>query len=279
MSAKGANNCICVTCGKGFHTPPSGIARGQGKYCEQACQTTAQTKGIERACEQCGAIFRPEPSAVAAGWGRYCGTDCRAAAQRKRVTLTCETCGRPVERTPSSVKHRTFCSTTCDRNRPPEPIILDSDGLTARIPLHTRDGSIRDYALIDAGDAEWAGRYYWCLDDGYVRRYGGIRLHRDVLGLTPGDGLEGDHINLDKLDNRRNNLRVVTRPQSAQNKPSYAGGSSQYRGVAWSKSAKLWVASCNVGGKRVYMERFGSELEAAEAARAARARYLPFATN
>jgi hypothetical protein len=79
MSAKGANNCICVTCGKGFHTPPSGIARGQGKYCEQACQTTAQTKGIERACEQCGAIFRPEPSAVAAGWGRYCGTATRRA--------------------------------------------------------------------------------------------------------------------------------------------------------------------------------------------------------
>jgi hypothetical protein len=271
--------CTCLTCGKSFTKSPSDIARGRGRYCQQACQTAAMQKSVERSCEQCGDTFRPRPDAVAAGWGRYCSTDCRAAAQRKKIALPCETCGTTVTRKPSSVRGRTFCSALCDRNRRPEPIILDEDGVTARIPLHARDGSLKAYAIIDAADAEWAGQYHWSLDGGYVRRAGGIRLHRALLGRTEGDGVEGDHRNLNKLDNRRSNLRATTRPQNAQNRPSHAGASSQYRGVSWNKSEGLWVAYCHVGGKRVYSARFSDELEAAEAARQARARFLPFATN
>ena len=48
-------------------------------------------------------------------------------------------------------------------------------------------------------------------------------LHREVLGLTPGDGLETDHRNGDRLDNRRSNLRVATRAQNAQNVPARSG--------------------------------------------------------
>lgn len=271
--------CTCLTCGKTFMRFPSDIARGRGKYCEQACQTAAMRKGVERVCLQCGDTFPSTPNAVAAGGGRYCSTLCRTAAQRKKVTAACETCGRTVERKPSSIRGRTFCSTFCDRNRRPEPIILDADGLTARIPLHAQDGSVRAEALIDAADVGWAGQYHWYLDGGYVKRGDGVRLHRDLLGLTPGDGVEGDHINLNKLDNRRSNLRVTTRPQSAQNKPSYTGTSSHYRGVSWDKREKLWVAYCHVNGKRVYSARFESEQEAAEAAAAARRQFLPFATN
>lgn len=55
-----------------------------------------------------------------------------------------------------------------------------------------------------------------------VRRFtenGGKRsayLHREILGLAHGDGIEGDHENGDTLDNRRTNLRRATRSQNAQ---------------------------------------------------------------
>jgi hypothetical protein len=192
--------------------------------------------------------------------------------------VTCA-CGRPFERKPYQITERdTFCSTRCANGRRAEPIILDDDGVIARIPLHARDGSVQ-YTLIDAADADWAAQWQWHLDDGYVKRRKGIRLHRELLGLMYGDGVEGDHINLDKLDNRRSNLRVTTRIQSAQNKPSYAGTSSQYRGVAWSKQHGRWKAYYQLGGKQTHLGYFADELEAAEVARAARLRFMTWATN
>ena len=84
-----------------------------------------------------------------------------------------------------------------------------------RIPLKRRDGTVRGYAIFDQSDAA-LGQYPWYLLGGYVGRAvprpdGGQTaelMHRVILGLAPGDGLEGDHINLDKLDNRRSNLGV-----------------------------------------------------------------------
>ena len=42
-------------------------------------------------------------------------------------------------------------------------------------------------------------------------------MHRQILGLIHGDGKEVDHINKDRLDNRRANLRVVTRKENCAN--------------------------------------------------------------
>lgn len=43
-------------------------------------------------------------------------------------------------------------------------------------------------------------------------------FHRWLLGLSPGDGWVGDHINRDVLDCRRSNLRVVTPAASNLNR-------------------------------------------------------------
>jgi hypothetical protein len=43
-------------------------------------------------------------------------------------------------------------------------------------------------------------------------------LHRLILGLEPGSDLECDHINRNPWDNRRANLRKVTRKENCANR-------------------------------------------------------------
>lgn len=245
---------------------------------------------IPRVCQQCSRDFLAYPSQIKIGTGNYCSKSCALAARNirssKRQTLLCETCGRSFERKLADIKRRgahTYCSITCRSAAPPAPVILSDDGLSARLPLQARDGSITGYAVIDASDLEWAGKWRWHANkvSGRVVRNVGpqvIWLHREVLGLTEGDGLEADHIDRDPLNNRRGNLRVVTRAQNAQNLPVRLG-TSRYRGVAWSTQYSQWLAYAHVNRKRVYSELFDSEDAAGEAARKARARLMTHATD
>jgi hypothetical protein len=167
------------------------------------------------------------------------------------------------------------------------PAEISSDGLTARLPLFSRDGSICGYAVLDAADAEWASQWRWALNiDGYAIRSDGsaqdkrsILLHRELLGLVPGDGLEGDHRNRSRLDDRRENLRAIPKPAQQQNVPGQHGRSSAHRGVSWNTQKQRWHAYTHVSGKTHHLGYFESEDEAAEAARAGRARLLPYAID
>jgi hypothetical protein len=157
---------------------------------------------------------------------------------------------------------------------------------TVRIPLRAKDGSVRAYALIDAADVEWVNRWRWYLTTGYAarsevtkRQKRTIFLHRMLLGLRPGDGFEGDHINRDTLDDRRSNLRRVRRAQGHQNLPSQKRGTSSKRGVGWIARLGKWRARLMLDGKEHHLGLFETEQEAAEAARAGRARLMPFSVD
>lgn len=149
---------------------------------------------------------------------------------------------------------------------------------TVRIPLRARDGTIRGYALIDAADAEWAKRFRWRID-GFGYAIAVIRMHRELLGLTTDDPRIGDHINRDTLDNRRGNLRAATGHESMQNRGSHKGSTSLHRGVYWHSAKQRWMATVQVNGKRTDLGRFKTEEAAAEAARSARARLMPFSVD
>jgi len=58
-----------------------------------------------------------------------------------------------------------------------------------------------------------------------------------------------DHINMNKQDNRYENLRPVSSNFNNFNIRKREGGSSNYRGVSWVKREKKWVAQIKVGGK------------------------------
>ena len=89
-----------------------------------------------------------------------------------------------------------------------------------------------------------------------------IPMHRQLLGLTKGNRLKGDHINHDTLDNRRINLRAVTAQQNAQNRKRYRDNRSGFKGVA--KNYGQWVACITVDGKTTVLGRFATPEAASE---------------
>lgn len=157
---------------------------------------------------------------------------------------------------------------------------------TVRIPLRARDGSVRAYVIVDVDDAEWASRWRWSLVGGYAyrqRTVAGHRqslyLHRELLGLMLGDGLEADHIDRDRLNCRRANLRILTRATNNQNRGSRRGSTSPHRGVYWRADRGKWRAEIEIDRRRINLGTFDDEAEAAAAARVARRRLMPYAVD
>ncbi len=155
------------------------------------------------------------------------------------------------------------------------------------IPLWGKD-RIRAWALVDACDFMDVARFRWHLTDtGYACRwYGGRppkrkrdRMHRRVLGLPNGDKRQADHLNRNRLDNRRCNLRIVLNDaQNKQNLGSNKRTTSPYRGVSWSVSRQRWVAQARCGDK-YFMRRCLREDEARDAVMAWRSANMPFAVE
>lgn len=157
-----------------------------------------------------------------------------------------------------------------------------------QLPLRNRRGQIVAHAIVDDSDFDAVAAFRWHRDDkGYARRYerlsdgrkAAVFLHRAVLGLSRGDGLEVDHVNRTPLDNRRANLRVATRQMQMLNRGSHRGSSSRYRGVTWQADKGKWRARVRYGSRSVPLGYFDSEEEAGRAAAAWRATHLPFITE
>jgi hypothetical protein len=162
---------------------------------------------------------------------------------------------------------------------------------SVEVPQETREttkkaiklpcGSI---AWVDAEDYDRLSRYAWRKGPNgrkdrnlkyYVYRceyVNGKRiktyLHREILGLKPGDGKNADHIDGDPMNNVRSNLRVATPESNMQNrrKSTTIGGrptSSPYKGVVKLKDRERWVARIWVKGEQVFLGHFDDEREAA----------------
>lgn len=147
-----------------------------------------------------------------------------------------------------------------------------------KIPLRARDGTVRAYALVDDEDYETVSAHRWYLGkNGYVMRGRAVYLHRQLLGLAHGDRRQGDHWNLNRLDNRRGNLRICTDGENKQNtraRRTYAGRapSSTYRGVSFRKDTGRWKAEVGLNGKTHSFGCFDTQDEAAVAAAEGRRR-------
>lgn len=90
-----------------------------------------------------------------------------------------------------------------------------------------------------------------------------IRLAREIMGLTVDDGMEVDHINRNTLDNRRENLRVVSPMKNQWNAGVRVDNKWGYRGVYWNMISFQYQLKCN---KKMYQKSgFKTPEEAARA--------------
>ncbi len=91
-----------------------------------------------------------------------------------------------------------------------------------------------------------------------------IPMQRFILGVFD-PNLIVDHINRNGLDNRKKNLRVCTRAESAYNRvyPKKKNSYSQYRGVT--KYNNRWMAQIQKNYKVIFLGRFKTEQDAARA--------------
>jgi hypothetical protein len=131
-------------------------------------------------------------------------------------------------------------------------------------------------ALVDDDFADLA-RYRWRLGQGYAFRYGDkrIMLHHVVLPEAPAPGLVRDHINRNRLDSRRCNLRWVTKTENAQNcSPSISKGLG-IRGVRFDTVAGRYLARVQSHGKALVRAWFDDPIEAGEFLRQGRMRLMP----
>jgi hypothetical protein len=134
---------------------------------------------------------------------------------------------------------------------------------------------IPEGVLVDDDVEVWASKFRWRImkstKTSYVRRHvsGETRsefLHREVLGLEPGDGRKVDHINGNGLDNRRANLRIVDHALNQLNRIGIdAKNTSGFRGVYF-RNGK-WFAKCSVSKRQHYLGTYDTREAAAEAVR------------
>tara|TARA_R110000751_G_scaffold207745_1_gene311540 strand:+ start:198 stop:683 length:486 start_codon:yes stop_codon:yes gene_type:complete len=109
---------------------------------------------------------------------------------------------------------------------------------------------------------------YSSTKDGLIRK----RLHRILMG-EPED-LVVDHINRDPLDNRRENLRIVSRQENQMNLSMKKTNKSGITGVSWHKDANKWRADIAYKYKHIYLGYFDTLEEARKAREDAEEEYF-----
>lgn len=137
--------------------------------------------------------------------------------------------------------------------------------------VDTNQGNIM---LVDRSDINLVANFKWYLNsNGYPSTFGTyddtikfprpVPLHRILFGQLD-EGYVVDHINRDKMDNRRHNLRVCTSLQNSYNKSKLKG--QRYKGVTKheTKNRVTYIASISKDGVKHEIKDIQTEEEAAK---------------
>lgn len=196
------------------------------------------------------------------------------------MTMYCGHCLNDISMCPADCPGRIETGMIVPNPLPPLPDgwVRCGDG-TVKIPIG--HGA---YAIVDADSCEalkgvkwssngrgYAQRHISYPTDGRRRKKAKLKMHRIIAGAAPGQLV--DHINGDKLDNRRCNLRIVTKRQNNTNKtssPHQKNGA--FKGVQWVPEMNKWRAHIAGGAikpdgcrRKIHLGYFADPVEAAKA--------------
>ncbi len=132
------------------------------------------------------------------------------------------------------------------------------------------------FALVDDADFEWLSKWKWHVsNNGYAvrtehyrkpcgkRSENKIRMHRVIANVSAGSQV--DHIDGNKLNNNRYNLRICTHAENSRNKAKLKNNTSWYKGVSFYKRNKKFTAYIQIDSKTKYLGYFQTAEDAARA--------------
>jgi HNH endonuclease/AP2 domain len=129
--------------------------------------------------------------------------------------------------------------------------------------------------LVDDEDYEFLNQFAWQVDkeNSVAMHFNGktMLLHRFII--NPPKGLEIDHIDGNRLNNQKSNLRLATSSQNKINRGPRKDNKSGYKGVSWHKQQEKWTARIMTSGKYLSLGLFKDIRLAAQAYNEAAVRY------
>lgn len=153
------------------------------------------------------------------------------------------------------------------------------DGATVKVYFNNTD----NYFLCDLEDWQPISDMltWWETESGYARAdlgdgYGNLLFHVYALNIKPTEYVMCDHINRNRLDNRKRNLRIVTSGINNYNQKIYKNNKTGCAGVYYRKSTNKWYAYIGVEGKQIYCGGFDTYEEAKEVKGQAELKYYGF---
>lgn len=124
-----------------------------------------------------------------------------------------------------------------------------------------------EFFYFDLEDYDLIKNYRWSKKErGYIytkqeNKY--IRMHRLVMNCP--DDMDIDHINHNTMDNRKSNLRIVTKSQNHMNKTIYKNNTSGVKGISWDSRKNKWLVELQKENTKIKIGRYDDFNEAVEA--------------
>lgn len=134
-------------------------------------------------------------------------------------------------------------------------------------------------ALVDEEDYDFINQYRWYGLLGYAahgfytlgssskeKPHGIVRTYyMHQLILKAPKGFQVDHINGNRLDNRKSNLRICTPGQNIINKSKQTNNTSNYKGVTRQKASRKWQAIIGFNRRKLHLGFYQNKIHAAMA--------------
>jgi len=149
-------------------------------------------------------------------------------------------------------------------------------------------------AFVDDDNFESLSKYKWYLSRlGYA--IGGeksdgkkafVKMHRFIMNIDD-PKIKIDHIDGNKLNNQKSNLRIATPAQNMHNSKKRDNTKNKYKGVNYLPKWNLWQSRCRINGYDIFLGNYKSEIAAAyaynkkalELSEFSRINYLPYDIN
>lgn len=169
------------------------------------------------------------------------------------MQVYCDFCGKEFSKKLAACKttKHNFCSRQCAGKfrRQPNVIVFEND--YAKIIIESAKYGI-NYALIDLDDVSKVMGYNWCISRKKYVYCNALKADLQRIVLNYYGNLDIDHINRNPLDNRKDNLRICSHLENAQNQDARKKNITKIKNIHFRPKHQQYVIDLVYKGKRYY---------------------------